>query len=72
MLSAALTVPMTKLCINPVFSMMGANFDVDYEINPLQVYVLYPTLVLLITVASAAITALNTRRITPRECAGTD
>lgn len=61
-LAAALSIPMTKVCINPIFGMMGAT-DVEYNIIPLQIFVLYPGIVLAVTVAVTGITALYTKTI---------
>lgn len=61
-LAAALSIPMTNLCISPIFGMMGAS-DVDYNIEPLQVFLLYPGIVLAVTVIVTWITALYTKTI---------
>lgn len=61
-LAAALSIPMTELCISPIFAMMGA-VDVDYHIDPLQIFLLYPGVVLLMTVIVTWLTALYTGTI---------
>ncbi len=61
-LAAICSIPMTELCITPVFSMMGA-VDIDYNIDPLQIFLLYPGAVLAMTVLVAWITALYTKTI---------
>ena len=61
-LAACLSVPMTNLCISPIFGMMGAS-DINYNIEPLQVFVLYPGIILAVTIIIAYITALYTRTI---------
>lgn len=61
-LAAALSMPMTDLCISPIFGMMGAT-DVDYNIDPLQIFLLYPGLLLAVTVIIAWMTALYTKTI---------
>lgn len=61
-LAAVLSIPMTELCISPIFGMMGA-VDVDYNIDPLQIFLLYPGIVLLMTVTVTWITALYTKTI---------
>lgn len=61
-LAAAVSIPMTELCITPVFGMMGAA-EIDYNIEPLQIFVLYPGIVFMMTVVAAWITALYTRTI---------
>lgn len=61
-LAAIVSIPMTDLCISPIFGMMGA-WDINYNIQPLQVFVLYPGIVFLETVVVAWITALYTKKI---------
>lgn len=61
-LAVILSIPMTELCITPIFGMMGA-VDIDYYIDPLQVCVLYPGIVLMMTILVTWITALYTRTI---------
>lgn len=67
-LAAALSIPMTELCISPIFAMMGA-VDVDYNIDPLQIFLLYPGIVLLMTVIVTWFAALHTRTITSSDTA---
>ncbi len=66
-IGAALNVPLTMLTINPVFSMMGANYGVEFKINPLEVFLIYPVIVLLITVISAYLTSIYTKSIKASE-----
>ncbi|MDY3274305.1 MAG: ABC transporter permease [Agathobacter sp.] len=61
-LAAVLSIPMTKLCITPIFGMMGAS-RIKYNIDVLQIFVLYPGTILLVTVVVAWLTALYTRTI---------
>ncbi len=61
-LAAVLSLSMTKLCITPVFGMMGAT-DFNYHIDFIQVFFLYPGAVLLATVLVSWVTALYTRTI---------
>lgn len=58
----ALSIPVTELCVTPIFGMMGAT-DVDYVIDPLQIFLIYPGMVLVMTILIAWITALYTRKI---------
>ncbi len=60
--AAAVSIPMTDLCITPIFGMMGAT-DIDYNIDPLQIFLLYPGIVLMVTVLVAWVTALYTKSI---------
>ena len=61
-LAAVCSIPMTNLCIDPIFGMMGA-VDVEYNIDPLQIFLLYPGAVLAMTVLVAWLTALYTKTI---------
>lgn len=61
-LAILLAIPITKLWCNPVFGMMGAN-DINYFINPVHVYLLYPGIVFGATVVAAYIASLGTKSI---------
>ena len=61
-LAAVCSIPMTNLCVDPIFGMMGA-VDVEYNIDPLQIFLLYPGAVLAMTVLVAWLTALYTKTI---------
>lgn len=61
-LAAALSIPMTKLCISPIFGMMGAT-DVTYNIEPLQIFMIYPGIILAMTIIVTWITSLYTKNI---------
>lgn len=58
-----LMVPATILSVGPIFNMMGASYGVKYEIVPIEVYLIYPLIVLSVTVVSAFLTALYVRTI---------
>ncbi len=66
-IGVALNVPLTKLAIDPVFNMMGANYGVQYRINPVEVFLIYPVIVLLITIISAFLTSIYTKSIKASE-----
>ena len=61
-LAAAASIPMTKLCITPIFAMMGAT-EIRFNIDSLQIFVLYPAIIFAVTILSAFLTSLYTRRI---------
>lgn len=61
-LAAVLALPVTKLCITPIFGMMGAA-DVNFNIDFIQVFLLYPGVILMMTVLVSWITALYTKTI---------
>ncbi len=55
--------PLTHLCIDPIFKMMGMELAVDYVINPVELYLIFPLVILVTTTASAFLTSLYTRKI---------
>ena len=55
--------PLTNLCMDPVFMMMGLDKGVDYLVNPIEMYLIFPSLLLAATAASAFLTSLYTRKI---------
>jgi putative ABC transport system permease protein len=62
-IAIVLGTPITKLCIDPVFGITGAINGVDYNIKPIEVYVIYPIVVIGATVLGAAFTALYMKKI---------
>ncbi|MBQ2889204.1 MAG: FtsX-like permease family protein [Clostridia bacterium] len=55
--------PLTHLCIDPIFKMMGMELAVDYSINPVEMFLTFPVIILATTTLSAFFTALYTRKI---------
>ena len=62
-LSEIFAMPLTHLCIDPVFKMMGAESGANYIKNPSELYIIYPGILFITTMISAFITALYTRKI---------
>ncbi|MCM1167606.1 MAG: ABC transporter permease [Lachnospiraceae bacterium] len=58
-----LGMPLTKLCIDPVFRMMGLEMGVEYQQTPAEIYALFPAAVFAAAVAGAFFTSLYTRKI---------
>lgn len=58
-----LAMPLTHLCIDPIFKMMGMELAVDYVINPVEIYLVFPFVILATTTVSACLTSLYTRNI---------
>lgn len=63
-----LSIPMTKLCISPIFGMMGAT-NVDYVINPLKVFIMFPGIIVALTLVVTFFVALNTNTIKAKDTA---
>ncbi len=62
LLAMALSIPLTKLIDKNIFGMMGVK-DVNYEVDALEIFLIYPAAVLAITVISAFFTALYTKTV---------
>lgn len=55
--------PFTKLCFDPIFESMGLEMGVEYMRNPVEIYAVFPVIVLAATVVSAFLTSLYTKKI---------
>ena len=55
--------PLTHLCMDPIFKMVGLELAVNYEINAIEAFVVLPVIVLGTTIVSAFLTSLYTRKI---------
>lgn len=64
--------PLMNLAITPIFTGMGAAFGIQYEINALEIYCIYPALFLGATCISAFLTAQYTRTVQTNECSNID
>jgi putative ABC transport system permease protein len=62
--------PFLRLCVDPIFRMMGMEVAVDYAVNPLEVYAVLPLVVLGTTMVTAFLTALYTKKIKAADVAG--
>lgn len=65
-LGTLLSTPISHISVGKVFQMMGAA-SIEFEIIPLEVYVLYPLLLFGITLLAAFITAQGVRGISTTE-----
>ena len=61
--ASVLLMPLTKLIIDPIFGMMGAIGNIEYQFNVLEIFGAYPVIIFCVTVLSAALTALYTKTI---------
>ena len=68
LLAVGLSMPMTELCISPIFGMMGAS-DIDYNYDILRGFVMYPGTILIVTIVTAFLTSLYTKKIKSRDTA---
>lgn len=67
--ASVLLMPLTKLIIDPIFGMMGAIGNIEYQFNALEIFGAYPVIIFCVTILSAALTALYTRIIKPSDTA---
>lgn len=64
------SMPLTHLCIDPIFRMMGMELAVDYVTNPLEMWLIFPVIILAVTTISAYLTSLYTRKIKASDVSG--
>ena len=62
LIGVIISAPLSDLIITPIFRMMGA-FSIEYEIRALEVYVVFPLLMLMVTALAAFISAQGLRKI---------
>lgn len=65
--SLALSLPLTKLSVGPVFDMMGTSYGVKYEIVPLQIFVICPLILMAASFAASALSSFGIRRVKASE-----
>lgn len=68
---ALLSSPLSPLIITPIFRMMGA-YSIEYDIRPLEVYVVFPLIVLSLTSLAAFLSAQGVRKISSSEISGNE
>ncbi|MEE0410097.1 MAG: FtsX-like permease family protein, partial [Clostridia bacterium] len=57
-LGAIFALPITHLCMDPIFKMMGMELAVDYGINSVEMFLTFPIMILATTTLSAFLTSL--------------
>lgn len=62
LLAAICSVPVTHLVDGPIYSMLGVS-KLSYVIDPWKIFLIYPGIVFLMTLAASGLTALNIRGI---------
>ena len=63
LIAELLGMPLTKLCFDPIFGSMGLEMGVEYTQTPMEIYAVFPVIVLTATAVSAFLTSLYTRKI---------
>ena len=61
-LAAILAIPITELWCNPIFGMMGSN-HINYYINPIKLFLIYPGIVVGVTIIVSWLSALVIKKI---------
>lgn len=61
--AAVFCVPLLKLMIDPIFSMMGATGNIKYQFDIMEQFVIYPLIITATVVISTFLTAVYTRTI---------
>ncbi len=69
-ISLATLIPFTNLAVGPIFTMMGAGYGMEYVIDPIAVFMVYPLIVVATTLISVILTALHIRTIKSSEISG--
>ena len=62
-ISALLSVPATKLAMDPLFGLLGAVSGLDYAVDPAETFVKFPVILLAAVAIGVFLTALSTNRI---------
>ena len=63
LIAELLGMPLTKLCFDPIFGTMGLEMGVEYVQSPMEIYAVFPVIVLTVTAVSAFLTSLYTKKI---------
>jgi putative ABC transport system permease protein len=62
-LGLTFAMPLTHLSMDPIFKMMGMELAVDYGINAVEMFIIFPIVIIVTTTLSAFFTVLYTRKI---------
>lgn len=67
-ISEIFVIPLTHLCIDSLFKMMGLETGVDYVINPMETYIIFPAIVFITTMTGAYLTSRYIRNYSKITC----
>ncbi|MCR5656343.1 MAG: ABC transporter permease [Butyrivibrio sp.] len=65
--SGILTVPFTRLVCDRIFAIMGALSGIEYNVKPLEVFVIYPVILSAAVVVSTFVTSLYAGTVRPED-----
>ena len=63
LLASGLCVPLLILCIDPIFTTMGATGGIEYQFNVAEQFVVYPLIITATVAVSSFLTAVHVRKI---------
>lgn len=66
MMGTILSTPLNSISGAKIFELLGLT-QVEFEINPIEIYIVYPLIFLAGTVVATFITSLGVRKITPQQ-----
>ena len=66
-----ISTPLSELSAGQVFKIMGAQ-SIEFEIVPIEVYVIYPAIVLFVTVGTSILAAMQIRKISAADAANAE
>ncbi len=69
LIAELLGMSLTELCFDPIFRTMGLEMGVEYVQAPVEIYAIFPAIVLAATAAGAFLTSLYTKKIRPSDTA---
>ena len=70
-ISLLVSTPLTRLCIGPVFEMMGTS-QIEFVMQPVENFVMYPCMMILFTAAACWLTAQFMKKISPSDTGNID
>ena len=66
LIAVLFSTPLSELSVTPIFKIMGAK-NIKFAVVPLEVYVLYPSIMLAVTVFASMLAALRICKISAAE-----
>lgn len=71
-LGEIIALPITHLCLDPIYKMMGLELAMDYVIYPVEMFIVFPLIILVVPAVSAFVTSLYTRKIKSSDMANAE
>ena len=61
--AAVISTPATKLIMDPIFAVMGASSGIEYAVNGMETFLIFPAVIFAAVTAVTFITALYTKTV---------